>query len=58
MVMRAHNRTGMRTGREQVQHALVRTAYFSAARDREYPMAGWPASVRRVGGSLYCVRWN
>ena len=43
--------TGMRTGREQLKQALVRTAYFSVVRAWEWMPCLRPARVRNVGGS-------
>jgi len=43
---------GMKTGRRQIEHALVRTAYFSAKPDHGLSLLLRPVGAIGVGGLL------
>jgi hypothetical protein len=45
-----HSRIGTRTGRAQLQHALVRTACFSVVREEERRCSGGPLACVTLAG--------
>jgi len=54
--VRERDPAGMRTGQEQLQHALVRTAYFSSGRGDEDSCSPGPPAYALLAGQAILRR--